>query len=207
MNFDVACDQTIKNEGVYDFDPNDTGGETVFGVSRNNFPKWQGWAIVDKYKSVLGSTTSNFRNALKADEALMGLVRAWYKSEFWNPFSLDDIEDYSLAFEVFDQAVNLGRSKVTQHIQKACNALNYKYAFGSDLGIDGLIGPLTRRRFVSIANDRKYTEVMRRALDGLQVSHYIALGLSSSAKSDYRKYTRGWLLNRVGKYNAAGLVA
>ena len=207
MSFEIVVDQTLEHEGVWSKDPNDTGGETAFGKSRKNFPNGPEWAIIDRYKKMFGEGTKAFIRALENDNELQRLIRKWYKDTFWNPFDLDKVNDYGLAYEVFDQAVNMGVSRTTQFIQMSCNALNYKYAFGADLNIDGRIGPLTRLRFVSIANNTKYSEVLRRALDGLQVWHYINLGLSKSSKSDYRKYTRGWLLNRVGKYNEQGLVA
>ena len=92
-------------------------------------------------------------------------------------------------------------------MQQALNALNYNYQFGSDLLVDGAVGPATRQRLADVGNNPKYTEVLRKAMDGLQVSWYITLGNSNAGRSDYRKYVRGWLLNRMGKYNEQGLVA
>ena len=206
-NFKICFPQVVSLEGVYDNDPNDTGGETVFGTSRNNFPNWKGWAIVDKYKSMYGAGTSSFLAALKSDKQLAEYSEDWYKSEFWDKFGLDSIQDYSLAYEIFDQSVNLGVGRATKFLQQALNALNYNYQFGSDLLVDGAVGPATRQRLSDVGNNTKFTEVLRKAMDGLQVSHYINLGNSSSGRSDYRKYVRGWLLNRIGKYNEHGLVA
>ena len=67
------------------------------------------------------------------------------------------------------------------------------------MSIDGMVGPNTRRRMQEVGNDSRYTECLRRALDGLQVNHYISLGLNTNGRSDYRKYMRGWLLNRIGE--------
>ena len=202
-HFEECYSQVLVNEGVYDNDPNDTGGETVFGISRNNFPKWEGWSYVDALKCTYG-TGSEFRNQLKQHNVLNTLKRQWYKENFWDKFDLDKISDYPLAYEVFDQAVNLGVGRTTKLIQQACNALNYQYVFGADLIIDGKIGPMTRARFVEVGNNTKYTDVLRKALDGLQVSHYINLGLSNSSRSNYRKYMRGWLRTRVGKFTTDG---
>ena len=41
-NFDEAFALTMKSEGGYANNPNDTGGETYKGVSRKNHPKWNG---------------------------------------------------------------------------------------------------------------------------------------------------------------------
>lgn len=204
-HFDTAYEQVVQHEGVYSNDPNDTGGETVFGVSRNNFPKWEGWAIVDAHKR--NHTTAELRAYLRNNEEILALVKEWYKVNFWNKFGLDDIKDYSLAYEVFDQSVNLGVGRTAGFVQESVNALNYQNRFGSDIAVDQKVGPMTRLRLREVGNDPKYTECLRRALDGLQVGHYIRLANSKSTRSDYRKYIRGWLLNRVGKYNEEGLVA
>ena len=196
--FDKAYSKVVNLEGAYSNDPNDTGGETVFGISRKNFPKWEGWAIVDNLKQIHGTGTA-FRESLDCSTQLQNLVKDWYRTKFWTPFQLDNILDFKLAYEIFDQSVNLGRKQTTLFIQRACNALNYQYRFGSDLTVDGLVGPNTRRRLQEIGNDTRYTECLRRALDGLQVNHYINLGLKTSSASDYRKYMRGWLLNRIGE--------
>lgn len=197
--FEKALKKTLDLEGGYTCDPNDTGGETVFGVSRNNFPSWAGWKIVDQLKRLHGANTPEFRAAIRSNADLSEHVRNWYKQEFWNPFELDNITNFPLAFEIFDQSVNLGRKQTTLLIQRACNALNYKNTFGADLNVDGIVGPNTRRRLQEVGNDSRYTECLRRALDGLQVSHYISLGLKTNCRSDYRKYMRGWLLNRIGE--------
>lgn len=205
-SFNTVYNQVVQHEGVYSNDSNDTGGETVYGVSRNNFPKWSGWRIVDAYKKDLGVSSKEFKKALEQDIELHAEVQSWYKENFWDKFDLDQVQDYSLAYEIFDQAVNLGVGRATRHIQQAINALNYQYVFGSDLVVDGLIGPNTRMKLKDVGNNAKYTDVLRKALDGLQVAHYINLGNSTSGKSNYRKYTRGWLLNRVGKYTEEGRV-
>lgn len=204
-NFDIAYAQVVQLEGVYSNDSNDTGGETVYGISRNNFPNWKGWKVVDSYKEA-GAFGKELIEVLKQDTDLHKEVKSWYKENFWDKFNLDDIQDYSLSYEIFDQAVNLGVSRTTKHIQQAINALNYQYIFGSDLVVDGLIGPNTRMKLKDAGKNAKYIDPLRKALDGLQTYHYISLGNSTSGKSNYRKYTRGWLINRVGKYTEDGKV-
>lgn len=206
-NFKISYAQVVGIEGVYDNDTNDTGGETVFGISRNNFPNWAGWSIVDQYKSQFGAGSTAFLNALSGDQRIAELRETWYKDNFWDKLGLDSINDYSLAYEIFDQSVNLGVGKTTQLLQQALNALNYNYQFGSDLVVDGAVGPATRQRLMDVGNNSKYTEVLRKAMDGLQVGWYINLGNSNSGRSNYRKYVRGWLLNRIGKYGEQGLIA
>ena len=49
-DFNIAYAKTGHAEGGYANNPDDSGGETVQGISRNNFPKWRGWMIVDLEK-------------------------------------------------------------------------------------------------------------------------------------------------------------
>lgn len=194
-NFNISYAITAANEGVYDNNPNDTGGETVFGVSRNNFPSWEGWTIVDNYAKQYGRGTSAFKQALKADAILAELVRTWYKTNFWDKFDLDKVANQSLANEIFDQAVNVGVGQATKFIQRAYNAFNHNYRFGADLIVDGKIGPQSRAAIVTLGNNPDYSEVFRKALDAQQGSFYVELGLKGNS---YRTFTRGWFRTRVG---------
>ena len=194
-NFNISHSITAANEGVYDNNPNDTGGETVFGVSRNNFPSWAGWAIVDKYATQYGRGSSDFKQALKTDTALAVLVRDWYKINFWDKFDLDKLNSQPLANEIFDQAVNVGVGQATKFIQRAFNAFNYNYKFGADLVVDGKVGPQTRIALTTLGNNVEYADVMRKAIDAQQGTFYIELGLKNNS---YRTFTRGWFRTRVG---------
>ena len=42
MSFDRAFVTTMQSEGGYVNNPKDPGGETYMGISRNNYPHWQG---------------------------------------------------------------------------------------------------------------------------------------------------------------------
>lgn len=206
-HFQKCFSQVLGHEGVYDNDPNDTGGETVFGISRNNFPSWAGWTTVDNTKKVYQPSSREFRNTLINNNLFQEQIRSWYKTNFWDKFNLDSVEDYGLAYEIFDQSVNLGSGRTTKFIQQACNAFNYNGVFGEDLKVDGAVGPATRARLTLVGNNPKYTQAFRKALDGLQTTHYINLGNSNSTRSNYRKYMRGWINNRVGKFSEQGEVA
>lgn len=195
-NFEPAFSTVYALEGIYDNDPDDTGGETAFGVSRNNFPNWKGWIRIDQLKDSYQVGSKDFINALKGDSDLYLCVKQWYKENFWDKFELDSLTSQTLALEIFDCSVNTGVGKATEFIQKAFNAFNYNLKFGADLLVDGKIGPNTRMKLVEIGNNVDYIAPFRKAIDGLQAAHYINLG--QKANSSYRKYMRGWLINRVG---------
>lgn len=198
-NFEQAHSQVGELEGGYSHDKNDTGGETFKGVSRNNFPRWQGWPLIDQYKGL----PSFPQNALN-DPVLQDMVKQWYKQTFWDVFDLDALHSQQVAFEVFEQSVNHGAGRGARHIQEACNALNYKQKFGPDLVVDGKLGPATRARLAEVANSGPQMAVaLANALNCLQGAFYVSLGNSQSSKSDYRMYTKGWLSNRASGYTGA----
>lgn len=45
-DFKIAFDITNKTEAGYANNPDDSGGETYAGISRNNWPYWEGWKNV-----------------------------------------------------------------------------------------------------------------------------------------------------------------
>ena len=49
-DFQKAYKELMRVEGFYSMDPSDPGGETIYGISRRNWPKWVGWEIVDLYR-------------------------------------------------------------------------------------------------------------------------------------------------------------
>src|SRR5258708_40079629 len=103
--FEPALQKTLLNEGGYVNDPDDPGGETYKGVARNLFGKWDGWTIVDTLKQQSGFPTSLDKNA-----ELQTKILDFYRSNFWDRISGDDIQDQHVAFSIFDFAVNTGVS-------------------------------------------------------------------------------------------------
>lgn len=101
--FDPAFNATMGTEGGYANDPNDHGGETYAGISRNNFPNWEGWKIID-YLKILGKFPAN----IKANTTLPGMVKDFYRKNFWNVIRGDEIESQDIANQLFDMAVNAG---------------------------------------------------------------------------------------------------
>ncbi|MDD2365170.1 MAG: glycosyl hydrolase 108 family protein [Desulfuromonadaceae bacterium] len=137
-NFDNAYKRTINTEGGYANDPRDRGGETYKGVSRNNWPRWSGWRIVDGVKNNLVKQpphgTPEYRNwvrelnrQLAGSPLLQNAVMAFYKNNFWG--NLGEITDQRVAEELFDKRVNCG-DVACRWIQRAAAVV-----------ADGTIGP------------------------------------------------------------------
>lgn len=94
MNFDIAFDRLIKNEGGYTAGIGDPGGETKFGISKRSYPN------------------IDIKNLTK-DEA-----KEIYKRDFWDRGQMYML-DSNLAFQVFDFAVNSGIETAIRKLQKS----------------------------------------------------------------------------------------
>lgn len=92
-NFDPCFERMILNEGGYKLHnvQGDRGGMTYAGIARNMNPNWQGWYYID-------------RNEIPPT----ALVRGFYKAEFWDKISGDQIESQDVARMIFDFGVNAG---------------------------------------------------------------------------------------------------
>jgi lysozyme family protein len=125
-NWDKAIGFVLRMEGGYTLDSNDPGGETIFGIARNRNASWQGWSIVDAKRNDQG-----FPASLENDPDLKASAIEFYKQNFWNAISGDDLPT-PLAISVFDCAVNQGVSKARHLLQIAL-----------EVEVDGVIGTKT----------------------------------------------------------------
>jgi lysozyme family protein len=94
MTFDVAFDRLIGSEGGYSNSPSDPGGETNWGISKRSYPNLE-IALLTRDDS-----------------------RAIYKRDFWDRIHADVLPP-SVAFQVFDFAVNSGIETAVRHLQRA----------------------------------------------------------------------------------------
>lgn len=102
--FDIAYKKTGGWEGFYSNDKNDTGGETIYGVSRKNNPGWLGWRIVDEHKYKPG-----FPGNLRGNKELPELAKELYKNKYWDVLRLSEIGSQNLANRLYDVSVNKGQ--------------------------------------------------------------------------------------------------
>lgn len=116
-DFSKALPRVLEFEGLYSNDEADSGGETVLGCSRNNFPDLPLWAIVDGFKKL-----PNFPKNMKDNAGILRLVGDWYKTEFWDKVHGDEINDQNVAYNIFDFAVNAGVYRGSKVAQQVVNA-------------------------------------------------------------------------------------
>lgn len=98
-DFHKAIQFVLANEGGFSNDPDDSGGETKYGISQRSYPDW------------------DIPNLTKEDAI------AIYRQDFWAPYQ--DFED-RLATKVFDLAVNLGHRRAVKILQRALRCLGAK---------------------------------------------------------------------------------
>lgn len=190
-DFEIAYAPLKDFEGGYDNDPDDRGGETYAGIARNFFPAWSGWKLIDQIKKNAKSKTA-INRACKVDHYLQDLVRAWYKTQWFDALGLGELPQ-PLANEIFEQSVNLGKAGSGKKVQIICNAYNYlsgaKKLF-TDLKVDGAIGPKTLAALKIILANKANAESLVHALNCMQGAHYLEL---AAKKFTQRKYTVGWM--------------
>ena len=104
-NYDEAVYLVLKHEGGYVNNPNDTGGETNFGISKRAYPD------------------------LNIAELSVETAQEIYKRDFWDKVKGDKLPE-GLDLMVFDFAVNAGVSRASKVLQ---NCLLYTSPSPRDL--------------------------------------------------------------------------
>ena len=183
MKIEEAFEKLLVHEGFYSNDPDDLGGETIYGISRKNWPVWTGWSIVDSYKN-----KSNFIENLKRDMQLKSLCVVFYKKNFWDVNDVELITDDKIQYELFDTGVNTGTVKAAMFFQEALNLCNRNQQDYPDLKVDGDIGLTTLSAFLKCRKDSVY-----KTMNLLQGEYYMNI---TRNKPVQEKYFNGWL-NRV----------
>lgn len=118
-DFKTSFELTVINEGFYSNDSGDSGGETIWGLTRNTDSDWSGWHFVDQYKANPGYP-GNFKaisNNLKI------LSEPYYKIKYWLPMRGDEIASQEEASKIYDQFVNFGVSEGITIAQRALGIL------------------------------------------------------------------------------------
>lgn len=168
----------IDLEGGYINDPNDSGGETKYGITKR---------VAEK-------------NGYTYEMKLLPKSLAFqiYSNKYWDDISLDEIEQrsQSLAMELADTAVNMGTGRASEFLQRSLNALNNQGKLFADLVVDRDIGPATLKAMDAFITKRgKNGElVLFRAINSLQGAFYIEL---AERRQKDESFVYGWLLNRV----------
>ncbi len=168
----------IKKEGGYVNDPSDSGGETMWGITKKV-------ARANGY------------------EAPMHLMPKWvafeiYEKRYLKPIRFDDIARLSplIAEEMADTSVNMGHSRAGEFLQRSLNVLNRGGKDYKDLVVDGMIGAKTTKALKKYLKKRgeEGEQVLFKMLNDLQGVSYIEL---AERRVKDEKFIFGWYRTRV----------
>lgn len=121
-----------KVEGGYSNLSADKGGETYAGITKKNFPTWEGWNIINSVKPK--------QNQIIVNSKLDKLIADFYKKNFWDVLKCDKLSK-SVAINLCDFAVGSGIATAVKGFQRVINSLLPTGA--TTLVDDGKIGNLT----------------------------------------------------------------
>lgn len=167
--------EIIRVEGGYVDDPDDSGGETNFGITV---------AAAREY-----GYTGSMRDMPR--EVAFDI----YSIKYWDSIRGDEISLLAerVAEEVVDTSVNMGPGRAGKFLQRALNALNNREQLYRDLKVDGNIGMATLSA-LSQYLDTRDEETLVKMLNCLQGAFYVVL---AERREKDERFIYGWFKNRV----------
>lgn len=163
-------------EGGYVDHPNDPGGETNYGIT--------------KQTAVSHGYTGDMRNLPKS------VAESIYASSYIESPNFNLILDVSepVAAKVIDTGVNVGVRRVARWYQRSLNSFSRGCRDYNCITVDGLIGPATITAHQKLSQKRGKVlscKLLIRSLDVQQGNHYLNL-------HSLQDFTVGWFTNRIG---------
>ena len=169
----------LLHEGGYANIAGDNGGETYRGISRKNFPTWEGWKVVDDKKPLK-------TNEIITDETLEELVRAFYYDNFYIRLKIHKFTSMLISGHLLCHGVNAGCKTSAKLLQKAINTITK-----ANISVDGVIGDIT----ITHANNENNSEAIAQEFINNRIAYYNSL---ASKNTTQEKFLKGWL-RRVDK--------
>jgi lysozyme family protein len=176
---DTLAPHILAKEGGYTDNPNDRGGETIWGIT----------VAVARENGFTGSMRTMTR-----EQAL-----AIYRLKFWTKPGFDQVATRSrrLAAGLFDLGVNSGVNTAGRFVQIALNAFNRQGKDYADMKVDGSVGPTTLRCLDALIQRRGLADselVLLRALESQRGNLFLTISDSRPANEEF---TFGWFKNRL----------
>ena len=165
----------ILVEGNYSHDPDDSGGETKYGIT----------AKVAREYGYTGTMQD-----LSIDEA----NKIYSTLYVYNP-GFDKFIDINpaIAHKLIDAGVNVGTKRVSYWLQYSLNNYSRDGRDYAKISADGVIGPATINAYKALEKTRGKAlacTLILKSLDSYQTSYYISL-------DRYNKYLVGWIDKRI----------
>jgi lysozyme family protein len=175
---DKIINAIIEVEGGYVNDPDDSGGETRYGITEK---------VARRY-----SYTGPMQ------ELPRDLAFRIYSDWYWDSMHLDQVEQIAagIAEELADTAVNMGVNRAATFLQRSLNALNNRQQYYADITVDGDVGNRTLEALGSYIAERgdEGITTLRRMLNALQGAFYVEL---SERREKDEAFIFGWFKNRI----------
>lgn len=173
-SFDAALTFTLAWEGGYVHDPDDRGGETNMGITRATYDAWS---------EAVGLAKGRSLHDISLEE-----VRAIYCVRYWLRCWCDKLPP-PLALVTFDAAVHSGPKRAVTWLQQALG----------NVPVDGLIGPQTLARALSVATLTPSIGAFAAAKMVLDRREEFLRGLAREPSQ--AKFLKGWM-RRIGALRA-----
>ena len=170
-----AIEYTLKKEGWWSDDPNDSGGETTWGITKGLALKHSWWRSMKKMPQS------------KAIEI--------YLKEFAKPLKIGYFKDQAIANMVFRISVHTGRHFGAKSFQIILNTLNRLEADWPDIKEDGKIGRNTLACFnKALAKRYRRANIIKLLL--IIYGYEKLFSLARKRKKD-EIYINGWLNTNI----------
>lgn len=175
-DFFPCFEKTLLLEGGYKLHTvkGDRGGMTYAGIARNYHPDWSGWKLIDAGQ----------------EENLTEQVRTFYRKNYWNKIKGDEIQNQTVAFSIYDFAVNGGVRVASKLAQRVVGSTP-----------DGCIGPATVRAINEMVEDEKDEKIFLLLFSQLKIYRYKNICLNDKRRKGDKvvsnlRFFCGWV-NRV----------
>jgi lysozyme family protein len=159
-DFKKSVTYLLGLEGGYTKSKFDRGGATKYGITE----KW----------------LQEIMPALNIKDLTLETAREIYHDHFWKPLRLDELQNQTLADEILEMCVNVGRETGVKLVQLALRF------FHPEIAVDGIIGPRT----IGYLNGFKYPDALVKLVDWEQIRYYIAI--VQNDKTQMKNFI-GWL--------------
>jgi lysozyme family protein len=180
MTIEAIIAGVIEREGGYSNDPNDAGGETMWGVT------------------VAQARASGYAGPMR--DLPRATAERIYRQRYVVGPEFDKIADMNapIGEELVDTGVNMGPEVAARFLQRALNGLNRGGRDFADMVVDGEAGRATRialSAFLKLRGQVAGTTVLMRLLEAQQAVRYLEIAQARRANENFMF---GWIQQRVG---------
>jgi len=100
---------------AYALKKKDSGGRTYLGIAENYNKTWEGWPLIDAWIKIHGEPKWNQKIP---SDAIYAAAEKHTKVAYWDKLFLDQINNQSLAEQIFDFGFNSGLGLSAKFVQR-----------------------------------------------------------------------------------------